>query len=368
MTDQTTAPEAPAPEPAQPLVKSRADIARELFGKEYYEPEPKPVEIEEPKPVDTKADEEAPPVEEEPSESGEPEEGIAETAPEEDTGEIPITTWAELVEHQGWKPEWANSLKMQVTVDGIPTEATIDDLVKSYQMGEAAEHRLEKAKAFNQQQGEAWAAKHAELESHFQVVAELIKTEEANLEREIKAIPPELRDQDPAEWAARVQEFNARRAQIAQTKATTIQKYREVADARNREGEAIKNQFLQDQHALLLDKMPEWKDGQRAEAEKAELANYLVNTGNFLPQELSDLMDHRQVLIAWKAMQYDKSRGQVNTAKKKVATVPKIMKSGAPKPAEQRASERLAGLKAKLAKSGSLDDAIAYRMAKRGVR
>jgi hypothetical protein len=66
-------------------------------------------------------------------------------------------------------------------------------------------------------------------------------------------------------------------------------------------------------------------------------------------------------------MLYDESRGQVDTARKRVASVPKIMKPGAPKPREQLAAEKLQGLKAKLEKSGSLDDALAYRMAKRGV-
>lgn len=374
MTGQTTAPEPEASAPApDPHIRSRAQIARELFGDDYKGPveETKPeAQTEEPKPVDTQADEEeAPPEEQETAEGDKPEaEEDKETAPEEDTGEIPIATLSELAEHLGTSTEFLNGIKVPITVDGIPTEATIEDMARSYQTGQAAEHRLEKAKAYTQQQGEAWAAKHAEIETQFQVLAELIKYEEANLQRDVKAVDPSLRDTDPAEWAARTQEFNARRSQIDQIKLQTIDNYRRVDEARRREGDNIKAQFLIDQHQVLLEKLPEWKDEKRAETEKAEIASYLVNSGGFTPQELGDLMDHRQVMIARKAMLYDKSRGKVDTAKKKVATVPKIMKSGAPKPAEQRASERLAALKAKMIKTGTVEDATAYRMAKRGVR
>jgi hypothetical protein len=371
MTDQTS-PSATgevqtivAPPPER---KSRAQIAKELFGNEYkgeVPAEPKPAETtEEPEPVNTEAGEE-PPLIEEPAEGEEPTEGD-ETASEE-TGETPIATLSELAEHFELDPDYVQTLKVPVYVDGTPTEATIGDLIKSYQLGEAADHRLELAKAYQAKQGEAWAAKHQELEQNFQVLAEMIKLEDANLERDMKAIDPKLRDEDPAEWAARIQEFTQRRAQIAQMKNATVEKYKVVADQRARESEEIKNQFMAEEHKVLLQKLPEWQDQKRADAEKAEIANYLVQSG-FQPQELSNLIDHRQVVIARKAMLYDKSRGQVDTAKKRVATVPKIMKSGAPKPAEQRASERLMALKAKLAKTGTVEDAVAYRLAKRGVR
>lgn len=369
MTDPVApeAPEAPAAPAPDPHIRSRAQIARELFGSEYKgevpTPEPAPVEEpEEAKPLDTEGGEEAPP--EEPTEGEQPEEG--ETAPE-DTGETPIGTLSELAEHFELDLPYVQSLKVQVNVDGTPTEATIGDLIKSYQITEAAEHRLEAAKSIAQKESEAWAAKQRELETQFQVAAELISKQEQNLERDIKAIDPKLRDEDPAEWAARIQEFNARRAEIAQAKYETVNKYQVVAETRARESAAITDRFKAEQAQVLLEKLPEWQDAKVADTEKAEIADYLFRQG-YVPQELDGLIDHRQVLIARKAMLYDKSRGQVDTAKKRVAKVPRIMKSGAPKPAEQRAIEKVNALKSKLTKTGSMEDALAYRMAKRGVR
>jgi hypothetical protein len=181
-----------------------------------------------------------------------------------------------------------------------------------------------------------------------------------------RAVDPKLRDEDPAEWSARQTEFNQRRAIIAKMKRDTVEGYRASLEAQATEAQAIRDQFKAEQNSALLEKLPEWRDTQRADAEKEKLASYALRSG-FTSQDLDNLLDHRQVIILRKAMLYDESRGQVDTAKKRVVTVPKIMKPGAPKPREQLASEKLEALKAKMQKTGSLDDALAYRLAKRGV-
>jgi hypothetical protein len=313
------------------------------------------------------ANEGAAPEVEEPAEGepvGEPEE---ETAPTEDAGEMPIATVSELVEHLEADPSWFDGLKMSFNVDGMPTEATIKELVDSYQLRGAAEHRFETAKAIAQKESEVWAAKQQELDGQFQVLAELIQAEEQTLERDVRAIDPSLRDTDPAEWAARVTEFQHRRGHIDQMKVNAVAKHRSNAEARTKEFDNWKAKTQQEQNEILLQKLPEWREPQKAETEKVQIADYLIRQG-FTQGDLSNLIDHRQVLMARKAMLYDQSRGQVDAAKKRVAKVPKVMKPGAPKPTEQRAAERLQGLKAKLEKSGSIEDAVAYRLAKRGAR
>jgi heme-binding NEAT domain protein len=70
--------------------------------------------------------------------------------------------------------------------------------------------------------------------------------------------------------------------------------------------------------------------------------------------------------MARKAMQFDKGgQAKVSAAKKKVAKVPKTMKPGAPKPQEQINQEQVAKHKAKLKKSGKLDDAMELLRARR---
>ena len=317
---------------------------------------------EEPSPVNTEAGEPAPV--EEPAEGEQPE---AEEPAPETTDETPIGTLSELAEHFELDPVYVKTLKVPVTVDGTPTEATIDDLVKSYQITSAAENRLEDAKNVAKMQSEAWVAKHQQIDTQFHVLADMLKQEEAKLERDVKAVDPRLRDDDPAEWAARVQEFNQRRAEIAQSKANAEQNYHAFLQHTQQQNEAVKLQYQDSEKAVLRQKLPELADPEKGPVLAARIGQYLMNYG-YAPKEIEDAVDHRHFVIAHKAMLYDESRGQVETAKKRVATVPKIMKPGAPKAREQIASERLASLKAQMEKTGSEKDAYAYRMAKRGAR
>jgi hypothetical protein len=364
---QTPSP-ATAPAPATPTRRSRAEIAAELFGSDYKG------KVEEAKPQEkelaAQPDKEAPkvPVEEPPSEGeGEaPKPEEEKPAPAEDTGERPIETVSELAQHLEADPEWINTLKVAVKVDGRQAEVPLGDLIASYQKQEMADQYLKEARDAKHSTTQELAEKRNALESEYRVAADLVKSVEATLERDVKAIDPKLRDEDPAEWAARIQEFNQRRANIERMKYETVEGYKTAMQTQAAEAGRIRDEFRTQQNALLLEKLPEWQDPKRADDEKVKLTDYAFRVG-FTQPELANLLDHRQVLILRKAMLYDESRGQVDTARKRVASVPKIMKPGAPKPREQLAAEKLQGLKAKLEKSGSLDDALAYRMAKRGV-
>ena len=365
MTDQTVAQPPKAQPAAEPPRKSLSEIASEVFGSEYkgdvkpLQPEPKPTDTEEGEAPEEVTEGDLPEVEA-------PDDVAEETAPEEDTGETPIATLSELVEHLEADPEWAQTLRVPVTVDGTPTEATIGELVKNYQLAEAAEHRLEAAKTIAAKESEIWAAKQQQAEEHVRVTAELVKAAEAALERDIKAVDPRLREEDPAEWSARVQEFQGRHGFIEKMKADTLASYHATTQARAAEFQQQKQAYTEQQRQVLLDKLPEWRDPDRATTEQVRLIDYLYHEG-FAHEELENLVDHRQLLMARKAMLYDESRGQVDTAKKRVAKVPKIMRSGAPKSRDQLSSEKLQALKSKMEKSGSMDDAVAYRLAKRGV-
>ena len=60
--------------------------------------------------------------------------------------EVEISSVTELVEHLEADTEWFNNLKMPITVNGKPAEATLQQMVDSYQTQEAAQDRLEDAK------------------------------------------------------------------------------------------------------------------------------------------------------------------------------------------------------------------------------
>lgn len=77
-------------------------------------------------------------------------------------------------------------------------------------------------------------------------------------------------------------------------------------------------QRLQMEAQAMKQAIPEWKDQTRASAEMGELKTFLSSAG-FAPAEVDGVTDHRHVVIARKAMLYDKLMA---SGKQKVATAP----------------------------------------------
>lgn len=80
---------------------------------------------------------------------------------------------------------------------------------------------------------------------------------------------------------------------------------------------------LATQAQMLSEKLPE---ATKAES-KQMLKEYLTNIG-YSKEEVAGVADHRAVLLAWKAMQYDNLQKSKPALTKKVAEVPKLVKPG----------------------------------------
>jgi len=131
----------------------------------------------------------------------------------------------------------------------------------------------------------------------------------------------ELARTDPAQWVAENAAFQQRvglyqeamqqREQIAQAQQADQQ--RELAEWRRAEREK------------LQEKLPEWRDTAKASAEQRLIAETLMQVG-YSPDELTELFDHRALIVARKAALYD----QLQAAKAKQAKPepPKALKPG----------------------------------------
>jgi hypothetical protein len=114
-----------------------------------------------------------------------------------------------------------------------------------------------------------------------------------------------------------------------------------------------------------MSKVPEWKDAEVAKKEKQEIAAFLLDQG-FTKEDLAAASDHRMILMARKAMLFDKGQDKTAIAQKKVLTIPKVLKAGATKSPAQINAANLAALAAKAKRTGSIEDAQALLRAKRG--
>ncbi len=159
----------------------------------------------------------------------------------------------------------------------------------------------------------------------------------------------ELARTDPAEWVARNAEFQQRIGLFEQAR----QQREYLAKAQQADEERSHKEWREAERKLLQEKLPEWKDEAKASAEQKLIAESLMGIG-YTREELSELFDHRALLIARKAALYD----QLQAAKAKQAKPEprKALAPGAPKPQSdtQRSAYQEALAKAK--RTGKPDD------------
>lgn len=155
----------------------------------------------------------------------------------------------------------------------------------------------------------------------------------------------ELVNTDPAEYLRRSHHI-AERNKLLQAASIELE---QVKKAQAQLSEQQVAEYAQNEYQKLVEVLPEWRDQNTANAEGAEIAKYLMSSG-YEQSEVSELLDHRALVIARKAMLYDK-----RAALKPVATATaQPIKPGSPNHnVKDKTREQL---RAKAIKSQSRDD------------
>ena len=231
-----------------------------------------------------------------------------------------------------------------VKVDGQEGEATIDELIKSYQLQKTAQKRLQEAS----EQRKAVEVEKASTEQARQQYEQALNLLNQQLQQSTQpkdqAYWDGLYESDPLEYVRqRDQERDAQAKQQAVQAELIRMRQIKLAEEQNK----------------LLTLIPEWKDSEVQAREKAAIASY-AQTKGWTTEELNKVDDSRYIDLIRKAYLYDNLQSQRPIAAKKVKTAPKMVKSGQPKTKGDSATERKRKAFDKLRKSGSKNDAVAY--------
>ena len=254
------------------------------------------------------------------------------------------------VEQDEGEDEQEEPAKYRVKAAGEEREVTLDELIKSYQLGtdytkksqavaeerkvvEAERQRIEEAKYLRDQYAE-----------RLQVIEQMLnqQPETENLDY--------LKETDPIGYAVKVAELSQREKQLAQVRAEQAR----IADQQQREQQEQLGQVVQAESRKLAEVIPEYADPQKGETLRRELREFGLKAG-FSDQELANVYDSRAVLTLYKAMQYDKLQSAKPGITKKVNEAPKVIKSGVSQPRDS--SDEMKKLKARAKQTGRVADA-----------
>jgi hypothetical protein len=241
----------------------------------------------------------------------------------------------------------------RVKVDGEEVEVPLDELLKGY--SRTADYtRKTQAIAEARKQAEAEAALAREERQRY---AQTLEALDASLKQ---LQPPEidwdrLYQENPVEWV-RQREI----ARSRQEQAAWVQAQKQALVEKQQTEERIEaEKTLESERSKLLEALPEWRDADKARAEKAKIVSYATEKLGFSVDEVSDIYDARAVVALRKAMLFDELMSKRDQMRPKIMQKAKPMKAGA---AQTPQSSKVVASKAalsRLANSGSHKDAAA---------
>lgn len=132
-----------------------------------------------------------------------------------------------------------------------------------------------------------------------------------------------LKENDPIGYAVRVAEMQQKEKQMYAVQAER----QRIAQEQQAEYGQNMQKYLATQAQELTKVIPEYADPEKGEVLRNDLRKFARSVG-FSDEDLSNVVDHRQVLTLYKAMQYDKLQQSKPQVTKRVSEAPKTLKSG----------------------------------------
>lgn len=282
----------------------------------------------------------------------------AETAPAEETeAEAAERLAREQIEGDG-KPAGdapAAPESFTIKVDGKDITLTADEMAEHVKAGMRQQDYTQKTMALAEQRKEA-DAQAAQARAQRDEYATKLGNFANQTTFELNALAAQLTDEllqsDPVDYLSKQRTLHARHAELQQAQ----QELQKIDDQRQQEQAQAQAAYYQDQQAKLLAKIPEWSDPAKVEAEVAEIKKYL-GTQDFAPTE-QVLPDHRLVILARKAMQFDALMDRARTTAKKVAAAPPKVERPGNADSARPGDGRTTAIK-QLKQTGSVNDAAA---------
>jgi hypothetical protein len=147
----------------------------------------------------------------------------------------------------------------------------------------------------------------------------------------------QLAGDDPVQYLQLKQSYDS----LKEVRVNHLQTMQQQTAAIQQTQAFTQQQFLAEQAKELTKKLPEVAKAEN----KAALRDYLLSNG-YSEQDVAGVADHKAVVLAWKAMQFDKLQSSKPALTKRVAETPKVVKSGTPKVSTPQATkDNMAALK-----------------------
>jgi hypothetical protein len=214
------------------------------------------------------------------------------------------------------------AIKVKTKVDGVESDVPLGEVIKNYQINKSLTERSENLAHQRKEFEQAIASFVADRDNQVNQWSQWQQLLEQRLREQVGVVDwKQLREDDPAEYAAKRQEFMERISEIESMKAG-IEQQRQVQQQQQMQlfQEAVSHNLRR-----LPELIPEYSNADLMKNEVKEIKEYLLNSG-FTEGDLNTMYDARQVAVARKAWLYDKMKKTVEPKKLLLKDKPKFVK------------------------------------------
>jgi hypothetical protein len=160
-----------------------------------------------------------------------------------------------------------------------------------------------------------------------------------------------LKEEDPMEYALKRDQYR----ELQENKRLVAEEQQNLAQKQQAEMQTKWNEELARQQKVMAERLPEWNDPEKGPKLKQNIKSFALKKG-FTEQEVDSLIDARSVDVLHKAMMYE-TLLEAKISQKKAKVVPKVQKPGTPSTKSEVNSEKVKQTRARLKRSGRVDDA-----------
>lgn len=285
-----------------------------------------------------------------------PEEGSNNAEDEEDGEDLDDTSDDESYDQDEDEAEEAEDAGSQelytVKVDGEEREVTLEDLKRSFSGQAYIQKGMQEA---SEAKKEAEGVYQALLNERQQLSYLLQQAQSGQLAA--PPVPPsrELFNNDPIGYMEAKLSYDEA-LQNYQNQQYQIQ---QVTESQNYQMQIAQQQYLQGEMQKLAQAIPEFSDAKTASKLKEDLVQFGSKLG-YSESELSEVMDHRAILVLQKAMKYDQLVEGKSKATEKASGARPMVKPGAKKTGRTSQAKQRQNAQARMKKTGSIDDVAKF--------
>ena len=249
-----------------------------------------------------------------------------------------------------------------VKVDGADIEVSLDELVSGYSRqsdytkktqelseqrkqlnayAQEAQAQIEQTQMFRQQYVDAASMA---IQNQY---SQLQSLENTDWER--------LKLEDREEYLTKRDDYREIQSNIQREQ----QNVQQAMQQQGHENSQLMQQMLADEHAKMVEVIPQWADPRIKEEIAGGLRDFALSKG-FTAEEVSQLADHRSVLILLQAKAFEEMQSKTQNIKaKKTKNKPKLAKAGKGTDKKESSGRQRKAQMKRLQGSGRIDDASA---------